>query len=159
MDTHQVAQTSHDQSAKAMVNPKRTSRYFKILQDLPGNQVHHFPQNNHQLGVSINGGTPKWMGYNGKWWKMPLKWMTRGYPWVPYFRKPPVCGWHGHCNRNCWWVSRLPHQIWWLPRSPRLWRSAVLYLVPREWQSDPSAKPQSTGRRDLSCAVNWQKNR
>jgi len=66
VDTHQVAQTSHDQSAKTMVNPKRTSRYFKILQDLPGNQVHHFPQNKHQLGVSINGGTPKWMVYNGK---------------------------------------------------------------------------------------------
>ena len=36
--------------------------------------------------VSYNGGTPKWMVYNGK---SIYKWMIGGYP---YFRKPPYLG-------------------------------------------------------------------
>ena len=35
------------------------------------------------MGVSINGGTPKWMAHNGE---SHCKWMIWGYP---YFRKPP----------------------------------------------------------------------
>ena len=34
------------------------------------------------IGVPINGGTPTWMGYKGKY---IYEWMIEGYP---YFRKP-----------------------------------------------------------------------
>jgi hypothetical protein len=38
------------------------------------------------MGVSINGGTPKWIVYNGK---SIYKWMIWGYP---HFRKTPYFG-------------------------------------------------------------------
>ena len=45
------------------------------------------------MGVSINGGSPKWMVYKGN----PIKiWMIWGYP---YFRKPPF-GWETLSRSN-----------------------------------------------------------
>ena len=45
-----------------------------------------------RMVVSINGGTPTYMVYNGKSMKISLKWMLWGYPYVS---KPPYFGNNG----------------------------------------------------------------
>ena len=65
---------------------------------------------------SWNGGTPKWVVYNGKsyqngWFRgnlnigKPLKWMIWGYP---YFRTPPYWPAFQRCNPSVWRIRQIP---------------------------------------------------
>ena len=60
----------------------------RSFQLMPGGIRRRFCSNSfNQLGLSINGGTPKMMVCNGKSHLNDFKWMIWGYP---PFRKPPI---------------------------------------------------------------------
>jgi hypothetical protein len=49
---------------------------LEMLWDEPWDEPENHPKlSQTDLGVSINGGIPKWLVYNGKSWKIQSKWM------------------------------------------------------------------------------------
>ena len=92
----------------------------------------------HNLGVSKNRDTQKWMIYNGKPMKTLLKWMIWGEN--PLFSETSTCifPWVLGSPKVRWINAGLPINIINPPRRPWLWRTWVLWL----WS--PRQQPQAS---------------